>query len=500
MSLLRPILYQALRHALRPAVTDDRATLNYGKLLIGSLHLARAIERATDRPNVGLLLPTSAGYPLALLACWLAGRVPVPINFLLSRADLHHVLGDAEVDTVLTVEPMLKHLEETLGSDPLPTNVNAMKLEEVKFKGLPPLRWPRNPGGDELAALLYTSGTSGKPKGVELTHANLYHNVTASITHAGLNERCVFLGILPQFHTFGLTILTLLPMYLGARMVYTARFNPRKIVELMREHRPDVFVAIPSMYHALGVVKSATPDDFASLRFVISGAEPLSPTIVQHFRERFNVHILEGYGLTETSPVANWSTPEHHRERSVGRPLPGVLNLILDENNQPVGSDVDGEIALSSPSVMRGYRHLPELTESVFLQVTPPGGDKPVKAFRTGDIGRIDGEGFLYITGRKKEMLIIGGENVFPREIEEALDAHESIQASAVVGRKDPSRGEEPIAFVELREGFTFDDKALIKHLRDRLPPFKVPREIRLIDALPRNATGKLLRRQLKVD
>ncbi|MCA9299993.1 MAG: AMP-binding protein, partial [Phycisphaerales bacterium] len=256
----------------------------------------------------------------------------------------------------------------------------------------------------------------------------------------------------------------------------------------LREHRPTVFVGIPSMYNALLRSKSATPEDFASLRLPVSGGEPLPREVADRFHERFGVRILEGYGLTETSPVASVCLPEEWRRGSVGRALPGVRIRIMENGTElPPGSD--GEIRLEGPNIMRGYYRLPEETATAF---------DARGAFRTGDIGRLDLDGHLYITGRLKEMMIVGGENVFPREIEEVLNQHPSVADAGVTSRVDPVRGEVPIAFVELAEGCDFDETSILEHCRANLAGYKVPREIRDVEALPRNPTGKILRRALK--
>lgn len=495
MALLRPILKQALRHPKRTAVVDDQGTSPYLKLLGGTFHLAKLIRRTTTRQNVGIMLPTSGAFPMALLGCWQAGRVAVPLNYLLANDDLRYVIDDAQIDTIFTVGKLLDHIG---GEDAIPDGVKIIKLEEQSFKGLPPVRWPANPRDDDLAMLLYTSGTSGRPKGVMLSHANLHTNVVGAKEHARLTSSDTFLGVLPQFHAFGVTALTLLPLYMGSKMVYTARFVPRRMVELMREHKPEIFIAVPSMYSALLSVKSATPEDFASLNYTVSGAEPLPQATYDAYRERFDVQLLEGYGLTETSPVSNWSTPFENREHAVGKPLPGVRIFIVNDHNNLLGPDEEGEILIAGPNVMQGYWHLPEKTEEVMHYLELDGEDQPLRTFRTGDIGKQDAEGFLFITGRKKEMLIIGGENVFPREIEEALNQHDTVKASAVIGKPDDLRGEVPIAFVELEDEAAFDEKALRQHCRDLLPQYKVPKDIRHLEALPRNPTGKILRRELK--
>lgn len=498
MALLRSILKQALLHPTRTAVVDDLRTWSYAKLAGGAFFMAREIREATDKPNVGLMLPTSGAFPAALLGTWQAGKVAVPLNYLLSKEDLHHVIRDSGLDTVFTASKLL----DVVGEDSIPEGVKVVRLDQLSFKGLPPVRWPASPKDEDLAVLLYTSGTSGRPKGVMLSHRALDSNVRAIVSHAHLSKTNKFLGVLPQFHAFGVTALTLMPLYLGAETIYTARFVPRKLIELMRKHKPNVFIAVPSMYGALLSVKSATADDFASLEFAVSGAEPLSQAVFDAYKDKFNCHLLEGYGLTETAPVTNWSTPQQNKLHAVGKALPGVKNFIVDDDNKVLGPDEPGEILITGPNVMDGYWQLPEQTNEVFVEIDAPGStpDKgKIKCFRTGDIGKIDEDGYLYITGRKKEMLIVGGENVFPREIEEVLNMHPSVKASAVIGKPDDMRGEIPIAFVELEEDATFDDKELRNFVRDKIAQYKVPREIRQIDELPRNPTGKILRRELKV-
>ena len=500
MSLLRSILTRALRRPRATLVVDDRGETSAIKLVLGSMFLARHVRRLTDRPHVGLMLPTSGAFAMSLLGCWLQRRAAVPLNYLLSKDELNYVINDSGIDTILTSRKLLDALEIE-AKDVAPAKL--VCLEDLSFKGLPPLRWPPKHADDELAVLVYTSGTSGKPKGVELTFGNLESNVNDAIAFAELKQSTRFLGVLPQFHSFGITVLTLCPLVLGAKVIYTARFVPRKIVDLIREHRPDIFVGVPSMFAALLNVKNAEPADFSSLVYPISGAEPLPDSVYERFLDRYGVKILEGYGLTETSPACNWSKPSAHKRHSVGKPLPRVRNLIVgDDGKTLLGPGEDGEIAIAGPNVMRGYHHLPELTDEVIRSLDVPGESEPVRAFFTGDIGRVDDEGFLFITGRKKEMLIVGGENVFPREIEDVLVQHESVAAAAVIGQRDDVRGEVPVAFIELAEGVdreAFDDGPLRSFAREKLAGYKVPREIRVVERLPRSPTGKILRRELRV-
>lgn len=499
MSLLAPILTNAVKRPKSTAVVDDKRAYTYKELVGGALFVADVIEQQTGRQNVGILLPTSGAFNVALLGCWMAKRTAVPLNYLLSPDELAYVIKDSEVDLILTTQILLDHLK----LEPvIPDGVRLVRMEDLDFTGFPPLRWPPRLPAKDLAAILYTSGTSGRPKGVMLSHENFQTNVQDCITHARVKQVDTFLGVLPQFHSFGLTALTLLPMAVGAKVVYTARFIPRQIIKLMREHRPAYFIAVPSMYGALLSVKDAVPEDWQSIRFAVSGGEPLSHATYQKYNEKFHVHLLEGYGLTETAPATNWSTPWDHKEHAVGKALPSVDIKILDEHDKPLPPNTSGEIVMAGPNIMQGYFKLPDQTREVFIDLSN-GDGRTTRYFRSGDIGHLDEDGFLFITGRKKEMLIIGGENVFPREIEEVLNKHEQIKDSAVIGRQDDVRGEIPIAFVELEDDVTkddFDEAAVRAWARDFIAPFKVPREINVIDELPRNPTGKIMRRKLKLD
>ncbi|MBX3408431.1 MAG: AMP-binding protein [Phycisphaeraceae bacterium] len=469
---------------MRTAAVDDRRSYRAAQLLVAAIHVAGAIRASCQTPTVGVMIPSSGAFPIAALAGWMLGKVVVPLNFLLKPGELQYVIDDCGTDTVVTVGPMLEHLGTP------PSVGRWIKMDELDFRGIPDPVWPRSASDEDLAVLLYTSGTSGKPKGVMLTHGNLTANVGQVTDWIDFQPTDSLLGVLPQFHSFGLTVLTLLPLMVGRKTIYSARFVPSKIIKLIREHRPTILVAIPSMYNALMTVKDAGPDDFRSLRVVVSGGEPLSEAVFTGFRERFGVTINEGYGLTETSPVTNWCRPGEWRPRSVGMPLPRVVQRIVDPaTGRAVAPGEEGEIQISGPNVMKGYYKLPEQTREVF---TPDG------FFRTGDIGRFDHDGHLYITGRLKEMIIVGGENVFPREIEEVLNQHPSVSASAVIGMHDPMRGELPFAFVETAEGAEFHEKTLLSWCREHLAGYKVPTGIVRVEALPRNPTGKIMRRELK--
>lgn len=470
---------------------------------MAALHLAGHLAPRCRTDTLGILLPTSGAFPIAALAGWFLGKAIVPINYLLKEEEMRYIIRDCGCDTVVTAQPMLDFLGSTAdacfyaprgggGTDAIspPLVKHVVRMEDVSFAGFPEPIKPNCPDDEDLGVLLYTSGTSGKPKGVMLSHGNISSNIRQVQRWAEFSTSDVMLGVLPQFHSFGLTVLTLLPLTFGLKAVYTARFVPQKLVKLLREHRASIFVAVPSMYNVLLSVKDAGPDDFASLRYAVSGGEPLPDAVFQRFRERFGITLNEGYGLTETSPVSNWCKPESWKHHSVGQALPDIIERIIDPaSGRVLGANQDGEVQIAGPNVMQGYYGLPVETASAF---THDG------FFKTGDMGRLDDDGHLYITGRIKEMLIVAGENVFPREIEEVLNRHASVAASGVVGKMDPMRGEVPLAFVELKEGATFDEQALKRWCRESLAGYKVPDEIRVLNPLPRNPTGKIVRKDLK--
>lgn len=483
MSIHWPIVRTCIARAKRPILIDDRRQYRGVELLGGALHIARVIEERSGAKAIGILLPASGATAMSALGAWIAGRAAAPLNFLLAHEELDYVIDHSETDLLLTSRQLLDFIGYR------PKGVRVVELESMDFSGVPPLRWPALASDDDLGVLLYTSGTSGRPKGVMLTHGNIASNIRQCLDSVHFTPDDIMLGVLPQFHSFGMTVLTALPMTIGCRAVYSPRFVPQQIVKLFRKHHPTVFIGIPSMYNALLTVKDAGPEDFASVRLAISGGEPLPDDVARRFRERFGITISEGYGLTETSPVTNLCVPEDYRPHTVGRPLPRIDQRILDvETRRPLPPNEDGEIVMRGPNLMQGYFKQPEETREVI------GTDG---FFRTGDIGHFDREGRLYITGRLKEMIIVGGENVFPREVEEVLAKHPSVSACGVTGRRDGNRGEVIVAFVELAEGHALDETELRSWCRERIAGYKVPRHIWAVEELPRNATGKVLRRRL---
>lgn len=473
-----------LRRPNRVFIVDDRRSYRGKELLVAGMHIADLIDSKSSSSTVGLLIPTSGAMGIAAYGTWMAGRTAVPLNYLLDEPTLNYVVNDCGCDMIIASRQLTEHLGF------VPKCKKIVYLEDLEFRKAPSPRAPRATSPTELAVVLYTSGTSGKPKGVMLTHKNLLSNAIQMHEHIGVRSDDVFMGVLPQFHSFGLTGLTIVPMLFGCKVVYTARFMPKKIIELMREHRPSIYLAIPSMYNALLTVKAAGEEDVSSLRLAISGGEPLPADVRTRFGEKFGIPIVEGYGLTETAPVTHVLLPEDERPGTVGRPVPRLEQIVVDPATERVlPPNTDGELRMRGPNIMRGYLGLQDESANAF-------DDRGF--FRTGDMAQIDERGFLRITGRIKEMMIVGGENVFPREIEEVLNAHPSVHDSGVIGQQDPMRGEVPIAFIEPAEDQIPDPDELVRWCRDNLPGYKVPRRVVVIESLPRNPTGKIMRRLLK--
>lgn len=484
--LIDALLAAGERGGGRPAVADPTRELSFGNLIRLAAVLRRQVERATARPHVGIMLPAGGGFAATFYGVLWAGRVPVPLNFLLQADELRAVVHDAELDTVFTI----RHFAEPVATLP----VRAVFLEDLSLrremvwqrlrKTPPPPRVQR----DDTAVLLYTSGTSGLPKGVCQTYGNLAHDVAACIAHARLSAGHRFLGVLPPFHSFGLTTLLLVPVALGASVFYLPRFQPAGVLEAIRTRRISVVLLVASMYGALLNAKGGGREDLAALSFAVSGGEALPDAVFERFGERFGVRIVQGYGMTEAAPVVSLDLPWSLRPGTVGRALPGVTVTAEDDAGRPLPPGQEGELVVRGPIVMKGYYRREAETRAV---LAADGG------YRTGDLGRLDADGYLTITGRKKELIIVGGENVYPREVETVLSGHPAVREAAVVGRRDAARGEVVAAFVTLRAGATATELELREFCRERLAGYKVPRRVVIADDLPRGPTGKILKRRL---
>ncbi len=479
--LFEPLFANAQRQPDEIAVVDDHGQYSYKQLAAMAAGLGMYLSSQTRQPRVGLLLPPSAGFVGSFYGTLLAGKTVVPINYLLGEKEIAHIIADSGIDTVVTVPFFLPRLKD------LSLNV----IDLTKLPQTPEAIQPKfpSPSPNDVAVLLYTSGTSGMPKGVLLTYDNFQSDIDAAIEAAQLKHQHTFLGIIPLFHSFGITAMMLAPIQLGAKIIYIARFSPVATLNAIREHKVSIFFGIPSMFAAIARLKNAAPEDFTQMYAIISGGEPLPSVLREGFKQRFGASLYEGYGLTETSPVVALNTPQVNRPGSVGKMVPRAEARITDDEGKALPQGQVGEIWLKGPMIMKGYNNLPNETAAV---LTPDG------YFKTGDLGMFDADAFLHITGRKKDMIIVAGEKAFPREIEEILSRHPAVAEAAVVGKKDPQRGEVVVAFVIAKEGQTVQPDELRDLARNNgLAQWKVPREIFVVEEFPRNPTGKVLKREL---
>lgn len=470
------------------AVADPHRSLDFTNLVRFACVMRRHVEKATSAPNVGLMLPSTCAFAGTFYGILWAGRTAVPLNFLLQPAELAAVVRDAGIEIVFTI----RHFRSL--AEALP--VKAVYLEKLplrrdmllqRARSTPPAPIVQD---DDVAVLLYTSGTSGAPKGVCQTYRNLTADVTAAVEKAKLDRDHRFLGILPLFHSFGLTTMLLVPVALRASVYYLPRFQPRAMIETIRDRKISVTMMIASMYAALLRAKDGVKDDLASLQYAVAGGEALPDTIFQQFRERFGVEIIQGYGMTEAGPVVSLNVPWSNRVGTVGQAVPGVCVSAFDDDGHSLPSGQVGELWIKGPIIMKGYYNNPQETE---LVLNADGW------YKSGDMGMVDHEGYITITGRKKEMIIVGGENVYPREVESVLEDHPAVHDAAVIGQPDTSRGEVVVAFVTLREGKSATEIELREFCRDRIAGYKQPRRVIIAEDFPRGPTGKILKRELTV-
>ena len=480
--LFEPLFAHAAAQPDEVAIVDDHGQYTRAQLAAMAAGLGMYLSAQTTKPHVGLLLPASAGFVASFYGTLLAGKSVVPINFLLGERETQHVITDSGIDTIVTIPLLAGKLKGG------PLNILDLTTLPKPPPGAIAPKFPQKLSND-LAVIMYTSGTSGLPKGVMLTYGNLASDVTAAIEHAQLRGSHRFLGIIPLFHSTGMLATMLAPIHLGSRTVYLGRFSPVATVKAIREHQISVMAAVPSMYGAMIRLKDAGPDDVKSLYAAISGGEPLPANVREGFEQKFNQPIYEGYGLTETIGPVAFNTPQARQPGSVGRPIPGVEIRIADDDGNALAQGQTGEIWIKGPMIMEGYYNLPDATADA---KTADG------FFKSGDLGMIDAQGFVHVTGRKKDLIIVAGEKVPPREIEEVLMKHPAVAEAAVLGKKDESRGEVVVAFVTLKEGQQLNVVDLRDFARDQgLVNWKIPREVFIVKDLPRSPTGKVLKRVL---
>jgi long-chain acyl-CoA synthetase len=478
----------------RVAVRLHQRALTYRELDRAARGVATALRERGLAPGdrVALMLPNVPEFTIAYFGTLYAGCTVVPLNVLLAPPEVRYHLEDSG-SKLLVAHPLFEApAREGASAAGVPV-VWAEGAGEGTLAGLaaaPPAPALHATQATETAVILYTSGTTGKPKGAELTHANLLLNCAVVVPKLlPIAPDDVALGALPLFHSFGQTCVQNAALAAGGTFTLLPRFGPQEAFEAMERDRVTLFAGVPTMYFALLHHPAERAYDLSGLRWCMSGGAPLPVEVMRAFEAKYRVEILEGYGLSETSPVASFNVLGRPRKPgSIGYPVWGVELCILDERDRPVPDGQPGEICIRGHNVMKGYLGRPEATKEALR-----GG-----WFHSGDIGLRDPDGSFRIVDRKKEMLIRGGFNVYPREVEEVLYAHPDVLEAAVIGVPHESHGEEVKAVVVRRPGSQLDAEGVIAFCRERLAAYKYPRLVEFRDALPKGPTGKILKRELK--
>jgi long-chain acyl-CoA synthetase len=477
-------------------LTTTYAELDELSARTASLLRARGIG-AGD--TVAIMLPNLPEFAIAYYGALRAGAVVVPLNVLLKRGEVAFHLRDSGAKLLLptALPPYFDEASagaEEAGVDVLPVPLPIGESEHPMLTALAgehePLWDLTAREADDVAVLLYTSGTTGTPKGAELTHSNLLWNAHLCATSIiEILPDDVLVGALPLFHAFGQTVGLNTAMRAGATLSLLPRFEAEGALELIETTGATVYLGVPTMYTAMLNAESAPRRDLSKLRLCVSGGAAIPVEVLRGFEEQFGCRVLEGYGLSETSPVASFNHPDRpSKPGSIGTPIWGVEMHVVDDEGSRLGVDEPGEIVIRGHNVMKGYRGRPDETAEVLADDG---------WFKTGDIARVDEDGFFFIVDRKKDLIIRGGYNVYPREVEEVLYQHPAVLDAAVVGIPHDELGEEIGAAVQLKEGASADPDELREFVKERIAPYKYPRVVRLVAEIPKGPTGKILKREI---
>ena len=479
------------RHADRTAIKLDDVELSYRMLDEGAARVAGLLRSKGVGPGdrVGIMLPNVPYFPVVYYGALRAGATIVPMNVLLKGREVTFYLKDPEVKVVFAWHDFAEAAQT--GAREAGTELVLVKPGEFEqlLAGAEPVQEVADRAGDDTAVILYTSGTTGTPKGAELTHDNLRRNSEVSRGLFDLSEEDVVLGALPLFHSFGQTCAMNNCVGAGATLSLVPRFDPAKALEIIARDKVSVFEGVPTMYAAMLQHPDAGSADTSSLRICVSGGAAMPGEIMRAFEEQFGCVILEGYGLSETSPVASFNHPDRERKvGSIGTPIEGVDMRVVDDDGNEVAQGEVGEIAIRGHNVMKGYWNRPDATAEAIKDGW----------FHSGDMARIDEDGCFFIVDRKKDMIIRGGYNVYPREIEEVLYEHPAVAEAAVVGVPHPELGEEVAAAVALKRGQDVAADELQAYVKEQVAAYKYPRTIWFVDELPKGPTGKILKREIE--
>jgi len=474
------------------AIKRDEREITYAALDAAAARVAGLLRAKGVQPGdrVGIMLPNVEYFPICYYGALRAGAAVVPMNVLLKEREVAYYLADSGANVLLAWHAFADAAHA--GADR--TNAECVLVEPGVFEAMldrcAPVADVIERDGSDTAVILYTSGTTGSPKGAELTQDNVLRNIAASIEVFGLDERAVTLGALPLFHAFGQTCALNATVAVGGMLTLIPRFDGTKALEILERDAVTVFEGVPTMYAAMLHSPRAGEADTSALEVCVSGGAAMPVELMRAFEDRFGCQILEGYGLSETSPVASFNRRNRERKPgSIGLPLDGVEMHVVDDEGVEVAHGEVGEIAVRGHNVMKGYWHRPDATAEV---LDADGW------FRTGDVGRVDEDGYFFIVDRKKELVIRGGYNVYPREVEEVLYEHPDVVEAAVIGIPHDELGEEVAAAVALKDGADSSAAEVREFVKERVAAYKYPRLVWLVDELPKGPTGKILKREIK--
>ena len=506
LTTLPEILNQnVLKHPRQKCLIFNQKKISYRDLNNQVDKLSRGLIKlgVNKGDRVAILLKNNPEYVINYFAILKAGAIVIPLNYMLAPGELKFILGDSKTSVIITSSEFIEiarqlrlrldHLENIVTIDGnFPDTIAFSAL----FENVGLIDLARPIESEDVACILYTSGTTGQPKGVMLTHRNLISNVTACINRIRITDRDNFLCLLPIFHSFTLTICILMPIYVGARITIIESVRPfKKVLKAIITNRVTIFIGVPPIYNILKDFKIPRILSLRIFRFLnplrlcISGADKLPTETLNKFESKFKIPLIEGYGLTEASPaVAVNPLIGQRKPGSVGPPLLNIKIKVLDESENELPPDQVGELLVKGPNVMKGYLNLADETSLAIKEGW----------LYTGDMARVDKDGYIYLVDRKKDIIIIRGLNVYPKEIEDVLYQHPRVAEAGVIGIKDKYKGEVPKAFVVLEKGGEITEQEIIHFCRQRLAPYKIPRSIEFRTSLPKTPTGKILKKELR--
>jgi long-chain acyl-CoA synthetase len=440
---------------------------------------------------VSLLMPNSAEYIIAYFACWKSGALAGPVNSLLKEHETAFVMNNSEAKAILVHGEFLERIESIRKELPHLRSVIAFDDEAEatrEFKGERPPDLEL--GRDDDAIIIYTSGTTGKPKGCLLTHGNIIANARQISEWLHFTDNDRLLTVMPLFHMNAVSVTTMSALYAGGSTVVSPRFSASQFWEMISDYQVTSFGSVATM---LSILLNTYPDGVPKelkteqLRFAMCGSAPVPAEVMKKFEETFDCPVIEGYGLSESTCRSTFNPPdERRRAGSCGLAIGNEMK-VFDDNDQEVAVGELGEIVLRGENILKGYYKNPQATSIAFRN----------NWFHTGDIGYRDEDGYFFIVDRKSDMIIRGGENIYPREIDEVLYQHKAVAAAATIGIPDPLYGEEVAAFVVLKDGLKLSEEELINYCKEQLADYKCPKSIRIVKDIPKGPTGKLLKREL---